>query len=257
MKNGSTYETFIELHIILLDSVCFRIESLKCLSHVFLESCWLKFFHLSLSFHAFLLLQDFLKIVYGTDLWPLLHQVHGTRSGIDDAHVVPDIFKVLIQISAKVSRESLEKVFQVTFQVLVCEFSHRYLQFELADDPKKIVIDASLECGLDDKVWLLVHIPCSSSKLRSTAFTWSRLNTYSIRSLRNWVTATRVSKLLQLRRHVCQSSVFYRLVIDQCTGYKFATSKTQIRSDSLNLPLPRSLAYTVFFQHRSLRGTGC
>jgi hypothetical protein len=33
--------------------------------------------------------------------------------------------------------------------------------------------------------------------------------------------------------------------------------QTQIRSDSLSLPLLRNLAYTVYFQHRSLRGTRC
>jgi len=172
MKNGSTSEIFIELHIILFHTFCFRIEYLKCLRHVLSESCWLKFFHQTFSscLHAFLLLQDFLKIVPGSDLCPLRHQIHDTRSGIDSVHAV-HLFKIFIQRPAKVSRGSLEKFIQVTFQLLVRDSRRRYLQFELADDPKKIVIDASLECGLDDKVWLLVHIPCSSSKLRSTAFT--------------------------------------------------------------------------------------
>ena len=116
------------------------------------------------SLHAILSLQDFLKIVPGTDLFRLSDEIRDKRSGIDGAHVVLDLFKILIQRPAKVGPGFLEEVIQVTSQVLVHDFSRIHLQLELTDDPKKIVVHARLECGLDNKVWLLVHISCSSRK---------------------------------------------------------------------------------------------
>jgi hypothetical protein len=130
-----------------------------------------------------------------------------------------------MQRPAKVSRGSLQKVIQVTFQLLVCDFSHRYLQFELADDPKKIVVNAKLECDLDTKVWLPVHIPFTSSNLRCSNCIHMIENEYVFNSILEELSHSHKSKLLQLGRHVCISSVFHRLVIDQYTGQKSATSK--------------------------------
>ena len=220
MKNNSTYEIFIKLQIILFENFCFKIESLKYLRHVFSDSCWLKFFHqtFSPSPHAFLLLHDFLKIVPGTDLFRLSDEIRDKRSGIDGAHVVLDLFKILIQRPAKVGPGFLEEVIQVTSQVLVHDFSRIHLQLELTDDPKKIVVHARLECGLDNKVWLPVHIPCSSSELRWSHWIHVIDIEYVFNSTFEELSHSHKSKLLQLRRYVCQTSVFHRLVIDQCTG---------------------------------------
>jgi hypothetical protein len=140
------------------------------------------------------------------------------RSGIRNAHVVLDFLKVLIRKPAKDSRGSLEKVMQVTLQLLVRDISRRYLQFELANDPQKTVVDSRLECGLDNKVWLPVHIPCSSSELRWSHWIHVIDIEYVFNSTFEELSHSHKSKLLQLRRYVCQTSVFHRLVIDQCTG---------------------------------------
>jgi hypothetical protein len=97
--------------------------------------------------------------------------------------------------------------------VLVHDFSRIHLQLELTDDPKKIVVHARLECGLDNKVWLLVHISCSSRKLRCSQCIHLVDVEYLSSSIFEVLSHSHQSKVLQIRRHVCKTTVFH-----QCTG---------------------------------------
>ena len=97
-----------KLYIILFEIFCFRIEYLRCLRHVFSESCWLNFFTRP----------SCLFVIAGfpqdcTWYWSVSTASSNPWYEIWDwqclGHVVPDLFKVLIQRPAKVSRGSLEK----------------------------------------------------------------------------------------------------------------------------------------------------
>ena len=101
MKNGNTYEIFIELQIILSDSFCFRIKSLQA---------FMPFFCCAISSKMYLVVT--LSIASGLTMLM--------------SYLITSHFKVLIQRSSKVSRGSFEKVIHVTFQLLVRDLRRRF-----------------------------------------------------------------------------------------------------------------------------------